>query len=119
MRFKTRRKEKKKEKKRPLHKTKETYPLASSSVVVVSHFEGRLRRRGAGDADDDRRRRPRSRDRDRDGDGDAAGGDGGFRFFSSAAIFACRLDHEHTILNHKKQQAPVMLSDSARDLPAF
>ena len=70
--------------------------MASSSVVVVSHFEGRLRRRG--DADGDRRRRPRSRDRDRDGDGDgdAAGGDGGFRFFSSAAIFACRLDHEHT-----------------------
>ena len=92
MRFKTRRKEK--EKKRPLHKTKETYPLASSSVVVVSHFEGRLRRRG--DADGDRRRRPRSRDRDRDADGDAAAGDGGFRFFSSAAIFACRLDHEHT-----------------------
>ena len=66
--------------------------MASSSVVVVSHFEGRLRRRG--DADGDRRRRPRSRDRDRDGDAD--GGDGGFRFFSSAAIFACRLDHEHT-----------------------
>ena len=87
--------------------------MASSSVVVVSHFEGRLRRRG--DADGDRRRRPRSRDRDRDGDGDAAGG----RFFSSAAIFACRLDHEHTILNHKKQQAPVMLADSARDLPAL
>ena len=116
MRFKTRRKGKRKEK-RPLHKTKETYPLAASSVVVVSHFDGRLRRR-AGDADGDRRR-PRSRDRDRDGDGDAAGGDGGFRFFSSAAIFACRLDHEHTILNHKKQQAPVMLSDSARDLPAL
>ena len=91
--------------------------MASSSVVVVSHFDGRLRRR-AGDADADRRR-PRSRDRDRDGDGDAAAGDGGFRFFSSAAIFACRLDHEHTILNHKKQQAPVMLSDSARDLPAL
>ena len=104
MRFKTRRKGK--EKKRPLHKTKETYPLASSSVVVVSHFEGRLRRRG--DADGDRRRRPRSRDRDRDGDGDAAGGDGGFKFFSSAAIFACRLDHEHTILNHKKQQAALL-----------
>ena len=99
MRFKTRRKERKK---RPLHKTKETYPLASSSVVVVSHFEGRLRRRG--DADGDRRRRPRSRDRDRDRDGDAAGG----RFFSSAAIFACRLDHEHTILNHKKQQAALL-----------
>lgn len=112
MRFKTRRKERKK-----LPKTKETYPLASSSVVVVSHFEGRLRRRG--DADGDRRRRPRSRDRDRDGDADGDGGDGGFRFFSSAAIFACRLDHEHTILNHKKQQAPVMLSDSARDLPAL
>ena len=95
--------------------------MASSSVVVVSHFEGRLRRRGDADADDDRRRRPRSRDRDRDrdGDGGAAGGDGGFRFFSSAAIFACRLDHEHTILNHKKQQAPVMLADSARDLPAL
>ena len=96
MRFKTRRKKRKK--KRPLHKTKETYPLASSSVVVVSHFDGRLRRRGDADGD---RRRPRSRDRDRDRDGDAAGGDGGFRFFSSAAIFACRLDHEHTILNHK------------------
>ena len=64
--------------------------MAASSVVVVSHFEGRFRRRG--DADGDRRRRPRSRDRDRDRDGDAAGG----RFFSSAAIFACRLDHEHT-----------------------
>ena len=75
--------------------------MASSSVVVVSHFEGRLRRRG--DADGDRRRR-RSRDRDRDRDGDAAGG----RFFSSAAIFACRLDHEHTILNHKKQQAALL-----------
>ena len=95
MRFKTRRKEKKKEKKRPYPKTKATYPLASSSVVVVSHFDGRLRRL-AGDADGDRRRRPRSRDRDRDRDGDAAAGDGGFRFFSSAAIFACRLDHEHT-----------------------
>ena len=116
MRFKTRRKER--EKKRGQARTKETYPLASSSVVVVSHFDGRLRRR-AGDVDGDRRRRPRSRDRDRDGDGDAAAGDGGFRFFSSAAIFACRLDHEHTILNHKKQQAPVMLSDSARDLPAL
>ena len=68
--------------------------MASSSAVVVSHFEGRLRRRG--DADDDSRRRPRSRDRDRDRDDDAAGGDGAFRFFSSAAIFACRLDHEHT-----------------------
>ena len=101
MRFKTRRKERKK-----LPKTKETYPLASSSVVVVSHFEGRLRRRG--DADGDRRRRPRSRDRDRDGDADGDGGDGGFRFFSSAAIFACRLDHEHTILNHKKQQAALL-----------
>ena len=56
--------------------------------------------------------RPRLRRRRR-------GGDGGFRFFSSAAIFACRLDHEHTILNHKKQQAPVMLADSARDLPAL
>ena len=67
--------------------------MASSSVVVVSHFEGRFRRRGDADGD---RRRPRSRDRDRDGDGDAAGGDGAFRFFSSAAIFACRLDHEHT-----------------------
>ena len=78
--------------------------MASSSVVVVSHFEGRFRRRG--DADGDRRRRPRSRDRDRDGD--AAAGDGGFRFFSSAAIFACRLDHEHTILNHKKQQAALL-----------
>ena len=99
MRFKTRRKEK--EKRSDQARTKETYPLASSSVVVVSHFEGRLRRRG--DADGDRRRRPRSRDRDRDrdGDGDAAAGDGGFRFFSSAAIFACRLDHEHTKLNHK------------------
>ena len=75
--------------------------MASSSVVVVSHFEGRLRRRGDADGD---RRRPRSRDRDRDGDGDAAGG----RFFSSAAIFACRLDHEHTILNHKKQQAALL-----------
>ena len=64
--------------------------MASSSVVVVSHFDGRRRLR-AGDADGDRRR-PRSRDRDRDRDG----GDGGFRFFSSAAIFACRLDHEHT-----------------------
>ena len=72
--------------------------MASSSVVVVSHFEGRFRRRG--DADGDRRRRPRSRDRDRDRDGD--GGDGGFRFFSSAAIFACRLDHEHT--NTKSQK---------------
>ena len=82
--------------------------MASSSVVVVSHFEGRLRRRGDADADEDRRRRPRSRDRDRDGDGDAAAGDGGFRFFSSAAIFACRLDHEHTILNHKKQQAALL-----------
>ena len=92
MRFKTRRKGKERS---GQARTKETYPLASSSVVVVSHFEGRLRRRG--DADGDRRRRPRSRDRDRDGDGDAAGG----RFFSSAAIFACRLDHEHTILNHK------------------
>ena len=98
MRFKTRRKEKERS---DQARTKETYPLAASSVVVVSHFEGRLRRRGDADADDDRRRRPRSRDRDRDGDGDAAGGDGGFRFFSSAAIFACRLDHEHTILNHK------------------
>ena len=88
--------------------------MASSSVVVVSHFEGRFRRRGDADGD---RRRPRSRDRDRDGDAD--GGDGGFRFFSSAAIFACRLDHEHTKLNHKKQQAPVMLADSARDLPAL
>ena len=68
--------------------------MASSSVVVVSHFEGRFRRRGDADGD---RRRPRSRDRDRDRDG----GDGGFRFFSSAAIFACRLDHEHTKLNHK------------------
>ena len=77
--------------------------MASSSVVVVSHFEGRLRRRGDADGD---RRRPRSRDRDRDGD--AAAGDGGFRFFSSAAIFACRLDHEHTILNHKKQQAALL-----------
>ena len=97
MRFKTRRKGK--EERSDQARTKETYPLASSSVVVVSHFEGRLRRRG--DADGDRRRRPRSRDRDRDGDGDAAAGDGGFRFFSSAAIFACRLDHEHTKLNHK------------------
>ena len=112
MRFKTLRKEKKRS---GQARTKETYPLASSSVVVVSHFDGCLRRRG--DADGDRRRRPRSRDRDRDGDAD--GGDGGFRFFSSAAIFACRLDHEHTILNHKKQQAPVMLADSARDLPAL
>ena len=68
----------------------------------MSHFEGRFRRRG--DADGDRRRRPRSRDRDRDGDG----GDGAFKFFSSAAIFACRLDHEHTILNHKKQQAALL-----------
>ena len=68
--------------------------MAASSVVVVSHFEGRLRRRGDADGDP---RRPRSRDRDRDRDG----GDGAFRFFSSAAIFACRLDHEHTILNHK------------------
>ena len=75
--------------------------MASSSVAVVSHFEGRLRRRG--DADGDRRRRPRSRDRDRDGDGDAAGG----RFFSSAAIFACRLDHEHTNIT-KKQQAALL-----------
>ena len=113
MGFKTRRKEKKEANQA---RTKETYPLTSSSVVVVSHFEGRLRRRGDADGD---RRRPRSRDRDRDGDGDAAAGDGGFRFFSSAAIFACRLDHEHTILIHKKQQAPVMLSDSARDLPAL
>ena len=72
----------------------------------MSHFEGRLRRRG--DADGDRRRRPRSRDRDRDGDGDGDGGDGAFKFFSSAAIFACRLDHEHTILNHKKQQAALL-----------
>ena len=77
--------------------------MASSSVVVVSHFEGRFRRRGDADGD---RRRPRSRDRDRDGDAD--GGDGGFRFFSSAAIFACRLDHEHTKLNHKKQQAALL-----------
>ena len=98
MRFKTRRKEKKRS---DQARTKETYPLASSSVVVVSHFEGRFRRRGDADGD---RRRPRSRDRDRDGDGDAAGG----RFFSSAAIFACRLDHEHTILNHKKQQAALL-----------
>ena len=75
--------------------------MASSSAVLVSHFDGR-RRLCAGDADGDRRRpRSRDRDRDRDGDGDAAAGDGGFRFFSSAAIFACRLDHEHTILNHK------------------
>ena len=96
MRFKTRRK--KEEKRSDQARTKETYPLASSSVVVVSHFEGRLRRRGDADGD---RRRPRSRDRDRDRDGDAAAGDGGFRFFSSAAIFACRLDHEHTKLNHK------------------
>ena len=102
MRFKTRRKGK--ERRSDQARTKETYPLASSSVVVVSHFEGRFRRRG--DADGDRRRRPRSRDRDRDGDAD--GGDGGFRFFSSAAIFACRLDHEHTILNHKKQQAALL-----------
>ena len=75
--------------------------MASSSVVVVSHFEGRLRRRGDADGD---RRRPRSRDRDRDGDGDGDGGDGGFRFFSSAAIFACRLDHEHTILITKNNK---------------
>ena len=98
MRFKTRRKGKERS---GQARTKETYPLASSSVVVVSHFEGRFRRRGDADGD---RRRPRSRDRDRDGDGDAAGG----RFFSSAAIFACRLDHEHTILNHKKQQAALL-----------
>ena len=98
MRFKTRRKGKERS---DQARTKETYPLASSSVVVVSHFDGRLRRRGDADGD---RRRPRSRDRDRDGDG----GDGGFRFFSSAAIFACRLDHEHTILNHKKQQAALL-----------
>ena len=70
----------------------------------MSHFEGRFRRRGDADGD---RRRPRSRDRDRDGDGDAAGGDGGFRFFSSAAIFACRLDHEHTNIT-KKQQAALL-----------
>ena len=92
MRFETRRKE---EKRSDQARTKETYPLASSSVVVVSHFEGRFRRRGDADGD---RRRPRSRDRDRDGDDDAAGG----RFFSSAAIFACRLDHEHT--NTKSQK---------------
>ena len=70
-------------------------------------------------SDGDRRAAGDHADRDRDRDGDAAAGDGGFRFFSSAAIFACRLDHEHTILNHKKQQAPVMLADSARDLPAL
>ena len=79
MRFKTRRKEKKKEKKRPYPKTKATYPLASSSVVVVSHFDGRLRRR-AGDADGDRRVL-----------GDAACGDrGGGRASGSATAWAMR-----------------------------
>ena len=79
MRFKTRRKEKKKEKKRPYPKTKETCPLASSSVVVVSHFEGPLTPPRHADGD----RRGGSHDHGTatadDRDRDAAGGDG-FRF---------------------------------------